>query len=297
MDNHHNHNHSHSSGSKNIAYAFFLNLFFAIVELVGGVWTNSMAILSDALHDFGDCLSLGVAWGLQKKSLNGRDDKYSYGYKRFSLLGSVFLSGVLTVSSVFILIEAVKRLFEPQQVYAQGMLWMAVFGVIVNGIAAFRLVKGHSFNERAVFLHMMEDFLGWIGVLVVSIVMVFIDLPILDPILSIAISIWMLLNVYKNLKGTFIVFLQGVPSGLDIAELKIKILNIGGVDSIHDLHIWTLDGESHIMTLHIVIEEGINQQDKNSIKNSLSKIGKQYGISHTTVEYEVAGDMCSGSCD
>lgn len=297
MDNHHNHNHSHSSGSKNIAYAFFLNLFFAIVELVGGVWTNSMAILSDALHDFGDCLSLGVAWGLQKKSLNGRDDKYSYGYKRFSLLGSVFLSGVLTVSSVFILIEAVKRLFEPQQVYAQGMLWMAVFGVIVNGIAAFRLVKGHSFNERAVFLHMMEDFLGWIGVLVVSIVMVFIDLPILDPILSIAISIWMLLNVYKNLKGTFIVFLQGVPSGLDIAELKIKILNIGGVDSIHDLHIWTLDGESHIMTLHIVIEEGINQQDKNSIKNSLSEIGKQYGISHTTVEYEVAGDMCSGSCD
>lgn len=122
----HNHAHSLNNAEKNISIAFFLNAFFVIVELIGGILTNSIAILTDALHDFGDCLSLATAWFLQKKSTQVRDKKYSYGYKRFSLLGSIFLSGVLTVSSVFVLIEAAKRIAAPQDVSAQGMLWMAV---------------------------------------------------------------------------------------------------------------------------------------------------------------------------
>lgn len=288
------HDHSHqNNAAKNISVAFFLNAFFVVVELVGGLLTNSIAILTDALHDFGDCLSLATAWFLQKKSGRGRDKKYSYGYKRFSLLGSIFLSGVLTVSSVLVLIEAVKRIASPQEVSAQGMLWLAVFGIVINGAAALRVKKGSSLNERSVYLHIMEDVLGWVGVFVVSIVMMFMDLPVLDPLLSVAISVWVLSNVYKNLRGVFKVLLQAVPDDISMEEIERKIVGIEGVISLHDMHIWSLDGESHVMTLHIV-SSGTNNLE---IKKGILDIGEEYHIVHTTVEFELPDSMCTTNCD
>lgn len=290
----HNHNHNHDHGdTKNIAIAFILNSFFVIVEIIGGYLTNSIAIMSDALHDFGDSLSLGIAWGLQKKAKKGRDNKYSYGYKRFSLLGSIFLSGVLSVSSIYVLIEAIKRISAPESVDAKGMLWLAIFGIIINGSAAFRLKKGTSLNEKAVFLHIMEDVLGWGAVLIVSITMMFVDLPILDPLLSIAISIWVMSNVYKNIRETFKVLLQAIPDSVDTEALENEIKQIPEVESIHDLHIWSLDGESHIMTLHIVTES----KDKRSIKSRIIAISEKYHIVHVTIEMESADYDCLHSCD
>lgn len=290
----HNHNHNHDHGdTKNIAIAFILNSFFVIVEIIGGYLTNSIAIMSDALHDFGDSLSLGIAWGLQKKAKKGRDNKYSYGYKRFSLLGSIFLSGVLSVSSVYVLIEAIKRISAPESVDAKGMLWLAIFGIIINGSAAFRLKKGTSLNEKAVFLHIMEDVLGWVAVLIVSITMMFVDLPILDPLLSIAISIWVMSNVYKNIRETFKVLLQAIPDSVDTEALENEIKQIPEVESIHDLHIWSLDGESHIMTLHIVTES----KNKRSIKSRIIAISEKYHIVHVTIEMESADYDCLHSCD
>lgn len=290
----HNHNHNHDHGdTKNIAIAFILNSFFVIIEIIGGYLTNSIAIMSDALHDFGDSLSLGIAWGLQKKAKKGRDNKYSYGYKRFSLLGSIFLSGVLSVSSVYVLIEAIKRISAPESVDAKGMLWLAIFGIIINGSAAFRLKKGTSLNEKAVFLHIMEDVLGWVAVLIVSITMMFVDLPILDPLLSIAISIWVMSNVYKNIRETFKVLLQAIPDSVDTEALENEIKQIPEVESIHDLHIWSLDGESHIMTLHIVTES----KDKRSIKSRIIAISEKYHIVHVTIEMESADYDCLHSCD
>lgn len=292
MGDNHNHNHDHGD-TKNIAIAFILNSFFVIVEIIGGYLTNSIAIMSDALHDFGDSLSLGIAWGLQKKAKKGRDNKYSYGYKRFSLLGSIFLSGVLSVSSVYVLIEAIKRISAPESVDAKGMLWLAIFGIIINGSAAFRLKKGTSLNEKAVFLHIMEDVLGWVAVLIVSITMMFVDLPILDPLLSIAISIWVMSNVYKNIRETFKVLLQAIPDSVDTEALENEIKQIPEVESIHDLHIWSLDGESHIMTLHIVTES----KDKRSIKSRIIAISEKYHIVHVTIEMESADYDCLHSCD
>ncbi len=147
---------SKENSTKNIRTAFFLNLAFAFVELIGGIITNSVAILSDAVHDFGDSISLAIAWALQKKSNKAKDDKYSYGYKRFSLLSSVILSGILLVGSILILVEAIGRIFSPQEVNAQGMLWLAILGIIVNGLAALSVKRGKTLNERAVFLHIME---------------------------------------------------------------------------------------------------------------------------------------------
>lgn len=288
----HNHSH-HNNAGKNISIAFFLNAIFVIIELVGGILTNSIAILTDALHDFGDCLSLATAWFLQKKSTKGRDRIYSYGYKRFSLLGSIFLSGVLTVSSIFVLVAAVQRIASPQEVSAQGMLWMAIFGVIINGAAALRVKKGTSLNERSVYLHIMEDVLGWIGVLVVSVVMIFTDLPILDSILSIAISLWVLSNVYKNLRSVFKVLLQAVPDNISSDEIIKRISDLEGVQSIHDLHIWSLDGESHVMTLHVVTIG----DDNMNIKSHIIAIASEFDIIHVTIEFEKPNTVCTTNCD
>ncbi|MDR2914188.1 MAG: cation diffusion facilitator family transporter [Tannerella sp.] len=292
----HNHNHQHNHGdnaAKNISVAFFLNLFFVVVEVIGGLYTNSIAILSDALHDFGDCLSLAVAWAFQRKATQKRDHKYTYGYRRFSLLGSVFLSGVLFVSSTFVLVEAGKRLFDPQEVNAHGMLWIAIFGVIINGAAALRLKKGSSLNERAVFLHIMEDVLGWIAVLIVSIVMMFVDLPVLDPILSIVISLWVLTNVFRNMRDTFRIMLQATPENVDMDNLEKKLNAIDDVLSIHDLHLWTMDGESHIMTLHVVSATTNPEQ----LKHNIIDIAKPFHIDHVTIEIEKPETHCQHNCD
>ena len=278
---------SKENSTKNIRTAFFLNLAFAFVELIGGIITNSVAILSDAVHDFGDSISLAIAWALQKKSNKAKDDKYSYGYKRFSLLSSVILSGILLVGSILILVEAIGRLFNPQEVNAQGMLWLAILGIIVNGLAALSVKRGKTLNERAVFLHIMEDVLGWIGVLVISIVMIFVNLPILDPILSISITIWVLYNVYKNLKATFNILLQAFPKNVDVKKLTKEIEAIDNVISIHDLHIWTQDGNSHVMTLHIVAEKNYE-----TIKLKVREMVKAYNIDHVTIELEDKYSSC-----
>lgn len=291
MAHNHNHSHSHShshtssgdNASKNIGIAFWLNVFFSIFELVGGLITNSVAILSDALHDFGDSISLGVSWLLQKKSSQKGDSKFSYGYKRFSLLGSIFLSGVLVVSSVFIITEAVKRIISPEVVNAKGMFIFAIAGIVINGSAALRLKKGSTLNERAVFLHIMEDVLGWVAVLIAGVVMIFADIPILDPILSVAITVWVLSNVYRNLKDTFKILLQATPEDIDPEEVHKDIEKIEGVTSIHDLHIWTLDGESHVMTLHAVVE---NTESADEIKEMIRKVASEHHIEHVTTEVE-----------
>lgn len=292
MAHSHNHPHSHSAG-KNLATAFFLNAFFVVVEIIGGLYTNSIAILTDALHDFGDCLSIALAWGLQKKSQQGRDSRYSYGYKRFSLLGSIFLSGVLTVSSFIVVYEAVQRIITPQEVMAKGMLWVAIAGVIINGAAALKVVRGSSLNERAVYLHIMEDVLGWVGVLVASIVMMFADIPVIDPILSIAISIWVLTNVYRNMKSTFAIMLQAVPDDVKVDELQAEINAIQGVASSHDLHLWSLDGENHVLTIHIVTDA----PDTQRIKADIVALATRHHITHTTIEFETTATHCTTSCD
>lgn len=289
----HNHSHNHSHAEKNISTVFFLNAFFVVVELIGGLLTNSIAILTDALHDFGDCLSLATAWFLQKKSTQLRDRKYSYGYKRFSLLGSVFLSGVLTISSVLVLIEAAGRIATPQAVDAGGMLWMALFGIAVNGAAALRVKHGASLNERAVYLHIMEDVLGWAGVLIVSVAMQFVYLPVLDPLLSVGISIWVLSNVYKNMRSVWKIFLQATPEGLSLDELRAQIGEIPSVLSLHDVHVWSLDGESHVMTLHVVTDT----PDTAAVKRRIIDIARAFHILHTTIEFERPETVCTTNCD
>ena len=294
-DHRHSHDHGHSGHSHatgNITFAFVLNLFFAVVELAGGFITNSVAIISDAIHDFGDALSLAVTWYLQRKSDKGSDARYSYGYKRYSLLGALFISVVLLVGSVFVINAAVGRIVEPQEANAHGMLWLAIFGLIVNGAAAFKLSGGRSISEKAVMVHMMEDVMGWASVLAVSVVMIFVDVPILDPLLSIAIALWVLFNVFRNMKAALGIMLQQVPADIDLGKVEKSITALGTVDSFHDVHLWSMDGQQNVMTIHIVTRENMSQEALFTLKRQIRDICRDAGIGHVTIEFELRGEPC-----
>lgn len=291
----HDHGHAHTqedASPKNIAVAFVLNSVFVIIELVGGIMTNSVSILSDAVHDLGDSLSLGLAYYFSKKASKGRDSRYHYGYRRFSLLGAFLTTMILTVSSVFIISEAVRRLMNPEQPDTTGMIVLAILGVVVNGTAALRLKKGITVQEEAVSLHFIEDVLGWMAVLTGSIVMKFYDVPVLDPVLSLGITAYILWNVFKTMKRIFRIFLQSKPHSIDEAVLRSTLERITGVKEIHDLHLWTMDGLYHVITLHVVAGEGVSAEAGEEIKREVRHQLQHLNISHITIELEFAQNAC-----
>ena len=255
--------------------------------------TNSIAIISDALHDLGDSISLGLSWWLQRFSERKRDHKFSFGYRRFSLLGSLINGLVLIAGSILILTEAIPRLLNPEQPHAKGMLVLALVGIVVNGIAVIKLQKGKSLNERVVSWHLLEDVLGWFAVLVVSIVMMFKNMPILDPVLSIIITLWVLYNVGGNLKKTFFVFLQAVPGEISIEDFENRICSIEHVKDVHHTHVWSLDGEQNVLSVHLVVDEATDRQNLVKIKQVINALSNDFGISHTTVEIEFGDGDCS----
>ncbi len=289
---HHHHHFDPDEKPSGIVTAFWLNTAFAIIEIIGGLYTNSVAILSDAVHDLGDSLSLGLAYYFHGKSRQARDQNFNYGYRRFSLLGAFINSVVLIVSSVFIIREAGLRLFSPEQPDTKGMVVLAVLGILVNGAALLRLRKGKSINEKVISLHFVEDVLGWTAVLAGSIVMMFADVPILDPILSILICVYILYNVYKNLRTTFRILLQGTPESFQQEDIKRKVLSVPGVLDLHDMHFWTMDGQYNVMTLHVVVGADKTLDEIEKIKNEVKHCLIHLDVQHTTVEIESQDNNC-----
>jgi len=292
--------HEHHHGEvKNIKVAFFLNLFFTLLEIAGGFFTNSMAILSDAVHDLGDSLSLGLAWYFQKVSSKGSDKSYSYGYKRFSLLGAIINSIVLIVGSIFILSAAIPRIFHPEKTQAAGMFFLAIVGVLINGIAFLRLKRGSSINEKVVSLHFLEDVLGWVSILIGSVIMYFFNAPFIDPILSVGIAFFVLSNVYKNIRQTLHIILQGIPDNVDIEEISQQLQEFKGVEDIHDLHVWSVDGNYNILTVHVVLNKLLEKDKITELKGRIRNSLKQKGIQHATIEFESKDEHCDfeGCCD
>jgi cobalt-zinc-cadmium efflux system protein len=246
--------------------------------------------MSDALHDFGDSLSLGTAWYFQKKSEQGRTESYTYGYKRFSIVGAFVNSIVLIIGSIFIIQESIQRLFNPEPANAKGMILLAVLGILVNGAAMFRLKKGTSVNEKVVSLHLLEDVLGWVAVLIGSVIMLFVDLPIIDPILSMFISLFILVNVYQNIKPALQIILQGVPHTVSGDEVKKLVLSDHEIADVHDYHLWSLDGLHHVISLHVVVKENIDLKKAEGLKEKLKNKLKKLNVVHATIEVEFDPD-------
>lgn len=283
--------HHHHHSTKNIRAAFFLNLGFAILELVGGLFTNSVAILSDALHDLGDSLTLGASWYFAKLAQKGSDREFSYGYKRFSVLGALISSVVLLMGSIFIISETIPRLLDPVQPDTSGMIILGIVGVAINGFAALKLSHGHSLNERAVYLHLLEDVLGWVATLIGAIVMHYTDYPVIDALLSIGIAIFILINVFSNLKKSFKIILQGTPQDIDIDKIHDAIISTEGVINFHDCHTWTMDGQYHILSVHLVVNN-LKMNELEKVKEEVKSRLKELGIDHSTVEFEQEGMDC-----
>ena len=288
----HGHNHSTHGTIRNIKVAFWLNLSFTFLEIVGGLWTNSLAILSDAFHDFGDSLALGLAWALEYLSHRHDDNRFSYGYRRFSLLGALLNTLILVGGSTLILARALPRLVAPEAANAPGMAGIAVLGILINGIAVIRLRSDQALNARVVALHLLEDVLGWIAVLIVSIVLMVTDLAILDPILSILITMYVLFSTLRNLRQTLALFMQAVPDSINLEAIDARLRHIPEVLSTHHTHVWSLDGENHVLTTHVVIDEQTSKDDIVCIRQDIQVVVRELNFSHTTVEIEFGDDDC-----
>ncbi|MDT0644673.1 cation diffusion facilitator family transporter [Zunongwangia sp. F363] len=293
----HDHHHHHHTSGKNLKIAFFLNLAFTILEFIGGLYVNSIAIISDAVHDLGDSLSLGTSWYLDNKSKQKADNKFSFGYRRFSLLGALINSLVLIGGSIYVIYEAVGRILEPEHSNAEGMIIFAVVGVAVNGFAAWKLSSGKTLNEKVVSWHLMEDVLGWVAVLIVAIVLKFQDIHYLDPALSLLITIYILWNVFKRLKETLFIFLQGAPKDIDSEEIKAKIKKITNVASLHHVHIWSLEGENHVFTAHIKLNNITEFRQLLEVKEKVKDLLQEYNFDHYTIETELDTESCSLNAD
>ena len=285
------HGHSHDSAS-NIKVAFFLNLGFTVLEIIGGLLTNSVAILSDALHDLGDSLSLAIAWYLENVAKRQPDQRFSYGYRRFSLLGALITSIVLLIGSLIVLSEAVQRISEPEEPVAGGMILLAVIGIAVNGLAVLRVRGGSGLSAQAVSWHLLEDVLGWIAVLFVGVVLSFVDAPVLDPVLSMLLSAYVLYRVVENLRKTLRVFLQATPEGIDLDEVQQQLAGIEGVREQHHTHIWSLDGERNVLTTHLVISETASPASAFRIKCDVEKRFEHLKFAYMTIEIEFGDEDC-----
>ncbi len=285
------HQHQHSV-SHRMGWAFLLNFCFTIIELIGGWLTNSTAIMADAIHDLGDCLSIGLAWLLNILSGKSHDSVFTYGYQRFSLLGALINGAVLVAGSVWVLTEALPRLAHPEMPDAQGMIGLAFLGVSVNGYAAYKLSHGKTLNERVLNWHLLEDVFGWCAVLVVAVVLLFVDWPILDPLLSIGFTLFILFNVTKNLSLAVRLFLQAVPDKAMRKEIYQQLSSLNEVREIHHLHLWSLDGEQHVLTAHLVLEQSVDQTTQISIKREVARRLSNFDLAHTTIEFELPNETC-----
>ena len=289
---HGHHHHDHTNSESSIRSAFFLNVFFTIIEFAGGLFSNSIAIMADALHDLGDSLSLGLAWYFEKFSKKERDQKFTYGYKRFSLLAALVNSVILVIGSFVILWETIPRLMEPEDVNTVAMMVLAVLGIFFNGLAILKLRGGVSLNQKTVFYHLLEDVLGWVAVLAGSIIMHFTGWSYLDPVLSIGITLYILYNVIKNLLQGFRLFLQGTPKEIHLDELLEQITDLSEVIDVHDVHLWSLDGDYHVLTLHIITKGHLSEKMSIDLKKKVRSLARKNGIRHTTLEFEIENEDC-----
>ena len=267
---------------KNILFAFILNLSFSFFEFFGGIFTNSVAILSDSIHDMGDALSIGISYLLEKKSKKKPDKNYTYGYIRYSVLGGLITTVILLVGSILVIYNAIGRIINPVEVNYKGMIIFAIFGFIMNFLAAFLTREGDSINQKSVNLHMLEDVLGWVIVLIGALIMNFTDIRIIDPIMSIGVALFILINTLKNLKQITDLFLEKTPKEIDIDHLKKHLQEIDGVDDIHHIHVWSIDGYNNYATMHIVTKSDNIKKIKQEIREEL----EEHGICHAILETE-----------
>lgn len=268
--------------------AFFLNLSYAIVEFIAGGIFGSSAVLADSIHDLGDAIAIGISAFLETISNREEDSHYTLGYKRFSLLGTLVTAVILMTGSVLVILGNITKLFHPQPVNDEGILWLGIIAVSINVLASLVVRKGKTKNESILSLHFLEDTLGWVAVILMAIVLRFTDWYILDPLLSLVISIFILSKAIPRFWSTLKIFLDAVPEGVDIKQVKSDLEQLDHVTSINQLNLWTMDGLEKNAIVHVCLKE-IEQMElcKESIRSKLKDCGFQ------NITIEIDADLAS----
>jgi cobalt-zinc-cadmium efflux system protein len=279
-----------------IRFAAFLNFAFTVLELVGGLWTNSLAIFSDALHDFGDSVALIVSWLFEREAKRSPDTSRTFGYQRLSLFSALFSASILIGGSIVIIFQAIPRFFNPEIVNASGMVTIAIIGIIFNGAGFFLLKKGESLNEKVLSLHLLEDVLGWAGILVGGLIIYLWKFYLLDPILTVGLTTFVLYNVANSIREAINILMQGVPKHINLEAVKNDLTAIKGVIEIHDIHIWSLEGETDVFTAHVVLDNNALKNEPEQTKEAIKITLLKHHIEHSTIEiesrYHCAGMVC-----
>lgn len=271
------------SSSKKMMLAFFLNLGFALIEGVFGFLFNSSAVLADAVHDLGDALAIGTAAFLERFSHRKADLRYSLGYKRFSLLGAMVTSAILISGSSLILVENIPKLWAPEPVNHRGMLLLGILAILINLAASFIVRKGQTRNEAILSLHFLEDILGWLAVILVSILLEFTDWYFLDPLLSLVIAGFILSKALPQAYSTLKIFLEAVPEGIDLHQLRQQVSQLETVDQVYQINVWTMDGLNHYASIHIRPKADVQEA---FCKKAIRQIFENQSIYQVTIEID-----------
>ena len=264
--------------------AFFLNLTYAIVEFIAGGVFASSAVLADSVHDLGDAIAIGISAFLESISNREEDSHYTLGYKRFSLLGAMITAVILMTGSVLVILENIAKIFHPQSVNDEGILWLGIIAIIINVLANLVIRKGQTKNESILSLHFLEDTLGWVAVILMAIVLRFTDWYILDPLLSLAISFFILSKALPRFWSTLKIFLDAVPEGVDIQKIKTDLAELDHVASINQLNLWTMDGLEKNAIVHVCLKE---MEHMETCKESIRIFLKDCGFQNITIEVDV----------
>ena len=263
--------------------AFFLNLSYAIVEFIAGGIFGSSAVLADSVHDLGDAIAIGVSAFLETISNREEDSHYTLGYKRFSLLGALVTAVILMTGSVLVILENITKLFHPQPVNDEGILWLGIIAVSINVLASLVVRKGKTKNESILSLHFLEDTLGWVAVILMAIVLRFTDGYILDPLLSLVISFFILSKAIPRFWSTLKIFLDAVPEGVDIQQVKSDLEQLDHVASINQLNLWTMDGLEKNAIVHVCLKKVEHME---VCKEAIRAMLKDYGFQNITIEVD-----------
>ena len=264
--------------------AFFLNLSYAIVEFIAGGIFGSSAVLADSVHDLGDAIAIGISALLETISNREEDRHYTLGYKRFSLLGALVTAVILITGSILVILENIAKIFHPQSVNDEGIFWLGIIAITINVLASLVIRKGQTKNESILSLHFLEDTLGWVAVILMAIVLRFTDWYILDPLLSLAISFFILSKALPRFWSTLKIFLDAVPEGVDIQKIKTDLAELDHVSSINQLNLWTMDGLEKNAIVHVCLKE---MEHMETCKESIRIFLKDCGFQNITIEVDV----------
>ena len=291
MGHHHHphHHHAHADGGeRRLVWSIVLNLIITIAEVIGGVISGSLALLSDALHNFSDTSSLGIAYVARRLSHKEANPRKTFGYKRAEIIGAFVNLITLVLIAIYLMVEAVGRFLDPQPIDGTVMLVVASIGLLANVVTALLLWRDarHSLNMRSAFLHILSDAVSSVGVVLGGILIIRFGIYIVDPILTLAIALYILFQSYQMLRETIDILMEGTPPGIDLDRILEEVETLDRVLDIHHLHVWQLDEHNTALEAHVVIDKRDLEQMEEIKRAIKALLAERFAIAHSTLEFE-----------